>query len=205
MGGRGSRSSDGSGIGAGDIISTTDLVSMRESGYQQEVDDVLSVSSDVSDKYGTVINDLEVANLKKRGTMAFYSEDGVIAVNEKYFNTKKMNEAYDDCVKSGFHPSRGKKSGMQATAAHEYGHQITDVAAKKHGMSLDTMANRIANEARAEMKHKGTVIMASKISRYATASNAEAIAEAFTDVYCNGSRANRESKVLVKILDKYAL
>ena len=44
---------------------------------------------------------------------------------------------------------------------------------------------------------------AEKISRYATDSNAECVAEAFADVYCNGSKAKAESRTVVSVLKKY--
>lgn len=45
--------------------------------------------------------------------------------------------------------------------------------------------------------------MSRKISEYATVSNAEAIAEAFTDVYCNGNKAKSESKAIMSVIDSY--
>ena len=45
--------------------------------------------------------------------------------------------------------------------------------------------------------------MASKISGYARSSNAEAIAEAISDCYCNGSKAKAESKAIKSVIDKY--
>jgi hypothetical protein len=45
--------------------------------------------------------------------------------------------------------------------------------------------------------------MASKISGYATESNAEAIAEAFADWKCNGKKARTESKAIVNVVDSY--
>ena len=43
--------------------------------------------------------------------------------------------------------------------------------------------------------------MRSKISGYGRKNNAEAIAEAFCDVYCNGSKATKESKAIVDSLN----
>ena len=47
------------------------------------------------------------------------------------------------------------------------------------------------------------VQMAKKISTYATHSNAEAIAEAFSDVYCNGKKAHKESQAIVNVINSY--
>ena len=45
--------------------------------------------------------------------------------------------------------------------------------------------------------------MASKISGYAKTNPAETVAEAFCDVYCNGSKARKESKAIVNVIDGY--
>lgn len=115
-----------------------------------------------------------------------------------------MNIAYAEGVKSGWHPSNGNKSGMEAVVAHEYGHALTDKVGQAMGVSgIDNIASRIVKEARKETKSKGVVQMASKISRYATTSNAEAIAEAFSDFYCNGSKAKKESLAIINVMNKY--
>ena len=140
-----------------------------------------------------------------KNTMAYY-DGSAIAVNETYFSPK-MTSAYDQCVASGFHPPRGKKTAMQAVAAHEIGHGLTDKAAAKMGLTgmtgLDAAATRIVTEARKLTGHQGVVQMASKISKYATQSNAEAVAEAFSDVFCNGKKARAESRAIVDTLEKY--
>lgn len=209
MGGRGASSESGRYPGGGkvnleDIESLEDLVSMRE-GSPREVDEMLSVGKDVHDKYGEDIGNLAAATIKEKagkgGVLGFFGDDE-IGINKKYLDSKKMDKAMDESSKDGFHPSRGKKTGLQAVAAHEYGHKLTEAAGKRHGKSLDAMADEIVKEARKETGHRGVVKMASKISRYATASNAEAVAEAFADVYCNGGRAKRESIAIVNALDK---
>ena len=45
--------------------------------------------------------------------------------------------------------------------------------------------------------------MASKISGYATHSNAEAIAEAISDCYCNCKKLRSEIKSIKSVVDKY--
>ena len=68
---------------------------------------------------------------------------------------------------------------------------------------VDEAARRICEEARKKTKHRGVVQMAKAISGYATETNAEAIAEAYSDVYCNGKKATDESKAIVSTLEKY--
>lgn len=197
----------GSGGNPADVKSTTSLISERET-MQREVDEVLSVFSDVFDEYGTVIGDIQLAELKPRAknTLAYFDGDN-IAVNKAYFDKAKMDGAMQKCADDGFHPSIGDKTGLQAVIAHELGHKLTaDVGAKmgKNGwMEFDFVAQDIVKEARKQTGHRGVVQMASKISKYATHSNAEAIAEAFSDVFCNGKKAHKESKAIVDVVNKY--
>lgn len=208
MGGRGSSSSGrqgkASGLNPSDIVSTTSLVSARET-HQAEVDETLQAFQEVFDEYGYVIDDIHIATLKGKGSSVIgYYGDSTIGMNQAFFNKAKLDKAYDDCVDQGFHPSRGSKSGLQAVASHELGHALTDAVAKKAGIDgLDRAATRIVNEARKRTGHRGVVQMASKISGYATHSNAEAIAEAFSDVYCNGKKARKESHAIVDVMNSY--
>jgi hypothetical protein len=196
----------GAGISDADILSTTSLVSERE-GNQALVDETLAVFKDVYDEYGAQVTDIQIATLKPGvPALAYYDGNGNIAFNKVYFDNAKMESAYDACVKSGFHPSKGNKTAMQAVAAHELGHKLTaDVGTKlgMGGLDLDRAATQIVKEARGATKHRGVVQMASKISKYATSSNAEAIAEAFADVFCNGKKAHSESKAIVNVMNKY--
>ena len=209
FGGRGAASvTRYKGGGGGHAIETRDMISERGK-HGGMVDETLTTFADFADEYGTQVEQIQLAKMDAAGsnTLAYYDASGNIAFNEAYFNSAKINKAYADCVKEGFHPSNGKKTAAQAIAAHELGHKLTADAASKMGMngfgSLDSAATRIVKEARKQTKHKGVVIMSSKISKYATASNAEAIAEAVSDVYCNGNKARSESKAIVNVLNKY--
>ena len=206
MGGRGASSSGrygGGGLSPADILSTNSFVSERHN-YDIS-NDVLDVFKNVNEEYGYVIGDILVAKIKGKGnkTMAYY--DGTnIGFNEAYASTKVLNKAYADCVKSGFHPSNGNKSPAEAVASHELGHALTDAVGKKMGgLDIDRASDRIVKEAKKQTGHRGVVQMAKKISTYATHSNAEAIAEAFSDVYCNGKKAHKESKAIVNVINSY--
>lgn len=87
--------------------------------------------------------------------------------------------------------------------AHEYGHALNDAVARKMNTTLDASARVICEEARKRTNHKGVVKMANSISGYASYSNAETIAEAFCDVYCNGKKANKESIAVVGVMNSY--
>lgn len=207
-GGRGGRRGGATGgIKPGDIISTKSLVSERER-EQELVDETLTVFRDVLDEYGSQVSDIQLAELKANANaLAYYDAEGNIAINQAYFNKNGMDVAYKASVESGFHPSNGNKTALQAVVAHELGHKLTaDVAVKlgKNGWTdFDSVATDIVKEARKQTKHKGVVQMASKISGYAKHSNAEAIAEAFSDVYCNGKKAHSESIAIVNVMNKY--
>ena len=211
MGGRGSSSSGGGGFGGGgsglssaDIVSTTSLVSER-GNYPEAVNDILSVSQDVLDQYGLVVDDFHMATMKGKGQTAIAYYDGAnIGWNKNFMDTNTLNKSYADCVKAGFHPSNGNKTPAQAVASHELGHFLSDQAGKKMGgKNIDQASSQILKEARKQTGHKTMYDMASKISGYAKHSPAETIAEAFADVYCNGNKAHKESQAIVNVLNSY--
>ena len=211
MGGRGARSGagrqgGGGGISASDILSTRDLISDREHN-QSFVDELMTPFWNANNEYGYAVEQVQVATLKPNARAIAYYDGANIAINESYYNKKGLERAYAECVKTGFHPSKGKKTAAEAVMAHEIGHALTDAVGKKMGITgfgnTDKAATRIVSEARKQTKHRGVVQLASKISGYATHSNAEAIAEAYSDVYCNGSRAKSESKAIVNVINSY--
>lgn len=214
MGGRGAGSGGGGGGGGGtggisgaDIVSTTSLISERER-QKTEVDSVLHVLYDIEKEYGVTVSDVQIATLRGRSAnsvLAYYDASGNLAVNTNFFDSKKMNAAMDNAEKSGWHPPRGGKSGLEAVAAHEIGHTLTDVAAQKAGMGawqLDQVSSKIVRQA---AKSQGVKVgeLRAKVSGYGKTSNAEAVAEAFADVYCNGKKASAASRAIVGELNKY--
>ena len=202
-GGKGGRQGTDSGLNPSDIKSVTSLLSA--SGKDAEIAEAMTAIKNVYDEYGLELDDILLAEITGKGasTLAYYDGSNV-AFNTSYFSKATMDTAYASCVKSGFHPSSGKKSGLEAVASHELGHALTSKIASKMGVkSLDEASTRVVKEARKSTKHKGVVQMASKISGYATYSNAEALAEAFADVYCNGKKAKSESRAIVNTMNKY--
>ena len=202
MGGRGADSGRAGGATGGlntnDILSTTSLISERETKGAL-VDETMAVFKDVFDEYGDTVNDIQLATLKPgANALAYYDSNGNVAINQAFFN-KNMESAYKQSVESGFHPSNGNKTALQAVTAHELGHRLTDAISTKMGYNgfkgLDKAASRVIKES--GVKSVG------KISGYAKHSHAEALAEAFSDVYCNGTKASRVSKSIVKTMNKY--
>lgn len=200
----GRREGTARGVNPVNIKNQQDLISQRER-KQAEVDQTLTVLRDMSNEYGVNI-DTFTADVggKDAGVLAFCDGNGDITINTSYFDTKKMNGAMEESAKNGFHPSLGNKSGIEATVSHEFGHTLThEVGKRMGGLTIDQASTRIVNEARKITGDKGVVLMAKKISGYATYSNAEAIAEAISDCYCNGNKAKAQSKAIKSVLDKY--
>ena len=196
-GGRRTSLGKGGGVSANDIVSVESLVSKRE-GMRSEVDAVLSVSRDIYSSFGLEVEDIHIATMKGKGKMVMGYYDGSnIAINKSYFNNKNMENAYSACVKSGFHPSQGKKTALQAVTAHELGHALTDKIVNEKKMDEKTIISKASKMTGHGQDH---ISFASKISGYAKVSNSECIAEAFADVYCNGSKAKKESKAIVDIM-----
>ena len=200
-----SRYKGGGNVNPNNIVDERDMIVER--GERTEiVDQVLTVSRDMLNDYPDApLDQLLIATLKGSDgdSVLGYYDGKNIAINDKFFN-EAMETAYVECVKAGFHPSNGNKTGLQAVAAHELGHAVTDAVGRKiNKYDINDTATFIVNEARKSTKHRGVVQMASAISRYATSSNAEAVAEAVCDVYCNGRKAKAESHAIVNVIKKY--
>ncbi len=207
FGGRGATAGGTTGgSGTANVVSATSLISERENS-QKEVDDTLEVLRRVNEQYGSVLEDVQVVELKgaSKRALAYYDSKGNLAVNKAYFNTATMDEAMDRTAKSGFHPSRGNKSGMEAVVAHEMGHKLTDQIGMKNGgkqfFNIDKTANTVMQEAKKQGGFKSIADMRKQISGYAKTNNAEALAEAFADVYCNGNKANKASRAIVNVMN----
>lgn len=115
MGSRGARSNAGWSGGGNEnpgIQSTTSLVSERER-KQKEVDDTLAVLRDIYEEYGVNVADVQLATMTNNLVMAYYDSGDNLAVNNTYFDDKKMAKAYATAVKEGYHPNNGNKTAMQ--------------------------------------------------------------------------------------------
>lgn len=198
------RAGGGGNLDPANIVSTESLVSARGK-YQQQVDDVLTTAKDFTEQYGdmAILNDLQIAVLKGRDklTMGYYDGGDNVTLNADMFKTN-FDPIYD---KGGNHNvNRGNKSAIQAVTSHEIGHALTSRIGSKIGINnIDKVSDIVVKEAVKNTKHRGVVQMANQISRYATSSNAEALAEAVCDVYCNGKKAKSESKAIVNVMNKY--
>lgn len=207
FGGRGSSSGGNtSGSTRLNIKQTESLLSA--SGKRNEINSVMNAVKRVADDYGVTLDDIQIATLggRNQNVMAYYDSKGNLAVNKNYFDGQKMNDSYDACVKSGFHPSRGNKSGLEAVASHELGHTLTEEVGRRLGYGdweLDKASNKIMQQAKKIGGYDSVETVRKFISGYGKKSNAEAVAEAFADVYCNGSMASKASRSVVSALNSY--
>lgn len=214
FGGRGADGGESLSSGSGqdiNIISTTDVWSYRHNPNNEPyVDAINSAVRGISDDFPGLMNDVntvdtaELGGIDRTQTLGFYG-DGQVAINSNFTDIKDMNSVYDKAVKSGYHPSRGNKSGTEAVTYHEMGHALTDSIAKKMGIkNLDAASKKIVNDAyKASGGKGGTKAWAGKISKYAQENFAECVAEAVSDWYCNGSKAKLNSKAIMTQLNKY--
>lgn len=213
MGGRGS-DSGGPGLGGGKekdikILNPVDVWSYRHrQGNEPFVDAINEGVRTVADDFPTVMNDLNFVNTATFGgrdgamVLGVYSpSDKQLAMAKKYTEVDRMNQVYDRG--GNFHPSRGDKTAVQAVTMHEMGHAVNDHLAAKMGTDMDSAAKTIVDNAYKNSKGKGgTKAWAGKISGYAQESNAECIAEAMCDWYCNGSNAKSQSKAIMSELKR---
>lgn len=209
FGGRGAGGGASLGGGSGkpvNIKNETDVWSYRHNKSNEPFVDSMNnairgIQKDfpgIMDHVNTV-NAVEMGGKDKNSTLGIYSPSTKrVGLNTNYTNVQKMNDTYDAAVKSGYHPSRGIKNGVQAVTAHEMGHAVTGMVAEKLGISdFDKASKKIVDNAYKTAKGKGgTKAWAGKISKYAQENNAECIAEAVADVFCNGNKAANESKAI---------
>ena len=217
FGGRGSGSggaslpNKGKGLSPNSISKEVDVWSYRHNRNNEPFVDAMNSSArdmvnDFPDLMNTVaqVNAGTLKGAAARSVLGYYG-DGRVALNTNYTDINKMNTIYDEAVKSGYHPSRGNKSGTEAVMYHEMGHALTDHIKDKVGASnLDTASKKIVNDAYKNSGGKGgTLKWAGKVSGYAKESFAECVAEAVSDWYCNGNKASSTSKAIMKELKKY--
>lgn len=218
FGGRGSGSSGGpslpgksKGMSPNSISKEVDVWSYRHNKNNEPFVDAMNTAArKMSDDFPGLMDTVEQVNagtLKGAAASSVlgYYGGGRVALNTNYTNVDKMNNVYDAAVSSGYHPSRGNKSGTEAVMYHEMGHALTDHLKAKVGASnLDTASKKIVNDAyKASNGKGGTLAWAGKISGYAKESFAECVAEAVSDWYCNGNKASAPSKAIMKQLKSY--
>lgn len=217
FGGRGSMSSGGGGsLGKGggemiNIVSATDVWSYRHNKNNEPfVDSINSSVRDISDDFPGVMDTVravdaaELGGADRTSTLGFYG-GGRLGMNQYYTDAGRMDTAYDQAVKDGFHPSRGNKGAVEAVTYHEMGHALTDYLAQKNGVKdLHEMSAEVVKKAYKKSGLKGgNMGLAKQISGYAQKNYAECVAEAVADYYCNGKKASKASRLIMDELRAY--
>lgn len=175
------------------VKSSHNLTEEIGKGGGQFANEIMNTRDTFEAEYGDSVKDitLQAATFTDPSVLGAYGGN-TLYMNQKYIKNKNLTAAMKDAEKSGFHPSIGNKTGAEAVAAHELGHRLGEVAAGKAGISQQDIVGRAAKKVGIRTEN-----MAGHISGYARSSYAETIAEAFSDVHCNGKKANRVSKAIV--------
>lgn len=214
MGGRGMSGESLSGGGGGSVTieRELDVWSYRHRRNNEPFVDAInsgirSIQEEFPDVMDSVneVNAITLGAADRTSVLGFYaSGNKTLGINTNYTDIDKMNGTYDKAVSTGYHPSRGRKTGTEAVALHEMGHALTDYVAQRQGVSFDVGARNIVNAAyRKSGGRGGTKKWAGGISGYAKENYAECIAEAVTDYYCNGRRASSQRKAIMTELYSY--
>ena len=171
----------------------TDYIGRGGSGFANEI---MSTRDEMERAYGDAVSGiaLHVGTFTKRGTLGAYGGN-TLYMNEGYVKNANLTEAMRNT--DGFHPSIGSRTGAQAVAAHEIGHRLGEIAAKRAGISERDIVARAGKAAGIKTNN-----MAGHISRYARSNYSETIAEACSDVFCNGSNASKASLAISNELRK---
>ena len=204
------RRPSGGSVNPNNIKDIEDMISARNDENFEYVNQVLTVAQDMIDEYNddvAIDGVFQMASFENKdaSVLGCYStESGNLTMNKRYLSSPKLDAVMDDAANTGYHPSRGSKTGVQAVTSHEYGHRLTANVQQAMGeKSFDKAAEKIVTQARKETGDRGNIKFAAKISGYAKTSNAETVAEAVADVYCNGSKATAQSKAVVNVINSY--
>ena len=223
MGGRGSWSGGryvGGGVAAGNIanVETFRRGSFGNTKLEEAVESseahLLSQYSAFADAGSVQVFDSDSPSLAN--TYGFVYVGGKqVFLNKRYFdNESGVESQYASDVKSGFHV---KGTTASSVVVHEYGHVGHNLIMQKYPVGSTFMGQTVRNSndvvnimteyAKMEAnkstgKKWGINDWAKSISRYANENAHELVAEAFTDYFTHGNRANAFSREIGKIFRK---
>lgn len=175
------------------VINSNPLTDEISRGGGSFANEIMNTRDAFEAEYGSAVKNmnLSVATFDKRNTLGAYGGD-TLYMNRRYVSNRNLTDAMKNT--DGFHPGIGNKTGAEAVAAHEIGHRLGEVAAKKAGVSEREIVARAGKTVKIS-----TANMAGHISGYARSNYGETIAEASADVFCNGRNA---SKASIAIMDE---
>lgn len=202
FGGRGAGSGAGAGPFGGGMTGQNTSATVRSSrplteyigkGGGRFANEIMNTRDALEREYGDAVKrlSLSAATFNEPGVLGAYGGN-TLYMNQRYIRNENLTEAMKASEKSGFHPGIGNKTGAEAVAAHEIGHRLGEVAARKAGISERDIVSRAAKKAGIKTNN-----MAGHISKYARSNYGETIAEACSDVYCNGSNASKASRAIM--------
>ena len=204
FGGRGASSGGAGPYGGGmdgnetsvNVKSHHPLTQEIEKGGGGFANEIMNTRDAFEREYGSAVKDikLSVGTFDKPGVLGAYGNDRLI-MNQRYVKNANLTKAMQNT--DGFHPSIGNKTGAEAVAAHEIGHRLGEVAAKKAGISQRDIVARAGKNVNIKTEN-----MAGHISKYARSNYAETIAEASSDVFCNGKKASKASQAIMEEVKK---
>lgn len=178
------------------VISSNPLTDEISRGGGSFANEIMNTRDAFEAEYGSAVKNmnLSVATFSNKSALGAYGDD-TLYMNKSYVSNKNLTDAMKNT--DGLHPGIGNKTGAEAVAAHEIGHRLGEVAAKKAGISERDIVQRAAKNVKIKTEN-----MAGHISKYARSNYAETIAEASSDVFCNGNKASRASKAIMAEIKK---
>ena len=160
-------------------------------GGGEFADEIMRTRDALEAEYGSAVKmmNLHAATFSDPSVLGAYGSD-TLYMNQKYIQNKYLTQAMKDT--GGFHPEIGDKTGAEAVAAHEIGHRLGEVAAKRGNVSEKDIVGRAGSKIGVKTEN-----VAGHISGYARSNYGETIAEACADVYCNGKNASKASQAIM--------
>lgn len=173
------------------VKSSHPLTDYIGSGGGEFADEIMRTRDALEAEYGSAVKRmmLEAATFSDKSVLGAYGSD-TLYMNEKYIKNKYLTKVMQST--DGFHPGIGNKTGAEAVAAHEIGHRLGEVASKRGGLSERDIVARAGSKIGIKTEN-----VAGHISGYARSNYGETIAEACTDVYCNGQNASKASRAIM--------
>jgi len=178
------------------VRSSHPLTDEIQRGGGSFANEIMNTRDAMENEYGSAVKDvrLHVGTFSDNSVLGAYGGD-TLYMNEKYIKNQYLTEAMKNT--DGFHPGIGNKTGAEAVAAHEIGHRLGEIAARKAGISERDIVARAGKTVGIKTNN-----MAGHISKYARSNYSETIAEACSDVHCNGSKASKASTAISNELKK---
>ena len=127
------------------VLSRHPLTDEISTGGGNFANEIMNTRDAFEAEYGSAVTqmNLNVGTFDKPGVLGAYGSDTLV-MNERYVRNQYLTTAMKAAQKDGFHPSIGNKTGAEAVAAHEIGHRLGEVAAKRAGISERDIVDRAA-------------------------------------------------------------